>query len=328
MKTKYFFLSFFLFSLVASAQDINQDLIVHYSFDGTYNDVSGNGRHATNAGTSFSPDRFGNPDSAISFDGVDDYIILPNIAELKPDLPISFSFWVKYNNLNTSDTDLFNTSFEDDRNSGVYLTLQASTGNYAVGFGDGSATYSSSTRRSFVSNSPAIPNQWNHVVIVIASATNMNIYVNCEDNGGVHSGSGGALYYSPFSGNIGRHDRNNNVPANYFNGALDDFKYWSRALTVAEITAEFCAGTLGDDDTDTTRIVEPKIFPNPSTGIFNIDVGTEVIDKVLVYDLQGKLLPTKKLNKAVDLSQFSSGIYVVKIITPSKIYSKRVILEK
>src|SRR5690606_36848248 len=37
------------------------------------------------------------------------------------------------------------------------------------------------------------------------------------------------------SGCIGRHDRDLGAPANYFKGAIDDFRYWNRELTVDNI---------------------------------------------------------------------------------------------
>src|SRR5690606_41697402 len=83
---------------------------------GDTNDSSINGNDGINFGATFANDRFGNPNSAIYFDGVNDYVNFPNISELKPDLPISFSFWIKYESYNSDDRDVFNTSFEEDRN--------------------------------------------------------------------------------------------------------------------------------------------------------------------------------------------------------------------
>ncbi|MBM4114082.1 MAG: hypothetical protein FJ253_12060, partial [Phycisphaerae bacterium] len=51
------------------------DLVVHYTFDGNAQDSSGNGIHATVVGAALAPDRFGAPDKAYAFDGVDDYLV-------------------------------------------------------------------------------------------------------------------------------------------------------------------------------------------------------------------------------------------------------------
>lgn len=225
------------------AQSLTDGLLLHYGFDGDTDDLSVNGNDAVNFGATFIEDRFGNPNSAIYFDGVNDYINFPNISELKPDLPVSFSFWIKYESYNLNDREVFNTSFEEDRNTGVFFNSQASTGKYAINYGDGSYAYVSSTRRTYVSNSVIDVGNWHQIVIVVNSANDMEIYFDCIESGGTYSGSGGSLQYSDLPGCIGRHDRVLGSPANYFKGAMDDFRYWDRALTDENI-AELLSSTL------------------------------------------------------------------------------------
>jgi hypothetical protein len=49
-------------------------LVAYYPFDGNANDESGNGNNGTVFGATLTTDRFGNPDSAYSFDGSGDFI--------------------------------------------------------------------------------------------------------------------------------------------------------------------------------------------------------------------------------------------------------------
>jgi len=54
-------------------------LVAYYPFNGNANDESGNANHGTiNGGATFTEDRFGNTNSALNFDGTDDYVELPN----------------------------------------------------------------------------------------------------------------------------------------------------------------------------------------------------------------------------------------------------------
>ena len=46
----------------------------YYPFNGNANDESGNGNHGTVHGATLTTDRFGTPNSAYKFDGIDDYI--------------------------------------------------------------------------------------------------------------------------------------------------------------------------------------------------------------------------------------------------------------
>jgi hypothetical protein len=53
-------------------------LVARYHFNGNTNDSSGNNYHAVNFGAQFVKDRNGNPNSALYFDGVNDYLELPH----------------------------------------------------------------------------------------------------------------------------------------------------------------------------------------------------------------------------------------------------------
>ncbi|HHZ64986.1 MAG TPA: hypothetical protein EYN51_05735, partial [Flavobacteriales bacterium] len=55
--------------------NLQNGLVVQYPFCGNANDESGNGYHCTVNGATLTTDRFGNLNSAYSFDGVDDHLI-------------------------------------------------------------------------------------------------------------------------------------------------------------------------------------------------------------------------------------------------------------
>jgi hypothetical protein len=55
---------------------VSNGLVAHYPFNGNANDESGNGNHGTVHGAKLTQDRFGNPNSAYYFDGIDDMIII------------------------------------------------------------------------------------------------------------------------------------------------------------------------------------------------------------------------------------------------------------
>ena len=69
-----------------------------------------------------------------------------------------------------------------------------------------------------------------------------------------------------------------------------------------------------------------KIYPNPLTNYINIYSNNE-ISKIEIYDLFGKKLLAKEkenLNR-FNLSQLSSGVYLVKIFSREIIEVKRII---
>ena len=68
-----------------------------------------------------------------------------------------------------------------------------------------------------------------------------------------------------------------------------------------------------------------NISPNPSNGLFNITANNEAkFKKATVYDLNGKNLFSTS-SKIIDLANYSSGTYIIKIIsTDSNVITKRV----
>ena len=106
-----------------SSQNIKDSLIVHYSFNGDAIDHSGNGFNAVNVGAISGEDRHGNADGALYFDGINDYVLLPNIPQLKPNLPVTFSFWVKTEDIDPANNRFFATDFEFDNYSGFWVLL-------------------------------------------------------------------------------------------------------------------------------------------------------------------------------------------------------------
>ncbi|AXY74005.1 hypothetical protein D3H65_08415 [Paraflavitalea soli] len=63
--------------------NLTQGLMAYYPFNGNANDVSGNGNHGLiRNGTTLTADRFGAPNSAYYFDGIDDFILVPNSSTL------------------------------------------------------------------------------------------------------------------------------------------------------------------------------------------------------------------------------------------------------
>src|ERR1017187_5713954 len=99
MKKTTLFLSFsaaFLFSNIASFAQSNLDsgLVGCYPFSGNANDFSGNKHNAVVNGPTLTSDRFGNANSAYSFNGTSDFIAINNFDSLigKAD-EVSVSVW-------------------------------------------------------------------------------------------------------------------------------------------------------------------------------------------------------------------------------------------
>jgi hypothetical protein len=74
---------------------LNDGLMVHYPFNGNANDESGSGNHGTVYGATPTEDRFGNPNSAYYFDGIDNYIEAAPIGTHGND-SFTVSYWMNF----------------------------------------------------------------------------------------------------------------------------------------------------------------------------------------------------------------------------------------
>jgi hypothetical protein len=74
---------------------------------------------------------------------------------------------------------------------------------------------------------------------------------------------------------------------------------------------------------------EISVFPNPSDGVFKIDFGEFVAEKLIIFDINGRSIfqkeiieNSKELN--IELPNRSSGIYFIYIKSKDKIVTKKI----
>ena len=66
------------------------------------------------------------------------------------------------------------------------------------------------------------------------------------------------------------------------------------------------------------------VYPNPTSGLLLIE--SNILQQVEIYNISGILIETTDKNE-IDLSQYSKGIYLVKIITNKGTALKKIILK-
>lgn len=227
-----------LFSALLFAQNLTDSLKAYYNFSGNAQDQSGYGQHGIVHNAVLTPDRFGNPNSAYYFNGNGAYIDIPTSAQMRPTtFPVSFSVWVKYSYPNSPS----GTIFQSDNYAGsadyhgYWMILEYGTAHLVMNYG-GNGPCSSGSRRSKVGNSSITDNQWHLLVGVVRGPTDMDLYVDCVNDGGSYSGSGNGLFYS--SANIAKigafHCSGSDY---YFKGYIDEMRFYHRALTQADVNA-------------------------------------------------------------------------------------------
>ena len=195
-------------------------LIGSWTFnDATANDESGNNNHGTVNGATLTTDRFGNENSAYSFDGVDDFIEVSN-GELVDQNTISISAWI------------YRTA---DGISPIYIQNDNIGKATHYLYCDGSLLcYDNYNPSGGVLTVDGIPqNTWTYVTLV-RDSDNVIFYVN-----GVNIGSGTGESRSSSADVdrtlIGARYFNDQVMWS-FNGLIDDLNIYNYALSESEIT--------------------------------------------------------------------------------------------
>ncbi|MFK8039490.1 MAG: LamG-like jellyroll fold domain-containing protein [Crocinitomicaceae bacterium] len=229
------------FQLSVINAQIENDLVVHFSFNNSYNDISSNSITGYNNGTFFTADRNGLANSAIELNGNDFVSFISD--SINVEFPITISTWVRLNSLNESNN-IFFSDTDFDNYSGFWLQTLPNTGQPVLSFGGGTSGnggISSGNRRSYISDFNLQVGVWHNIIGIIRAHNDMDIYVDCMQTTGTYSGSGPtAISYIPSESRIGSAPVTavSPIPPSY-NGFIDQFAIWKRELTALELT-EMC----------------------------------------------------------------------------------------
>lgn len=226
---------FILFATTAEAQLTNGQ-VFHFPFNGNANDIGPNGLNGTLFGSpTFVTDVNGNANSAINFNGSNQYMTIPVSSTYQNTTqPITFSFWVNPSSLSSDWKPIFNLDQLTATWNGYWCAATDSW--LAIYQGDGNLAGPNSRRQASVVYSLPL-NTWTHVTGIIRGPTDMEIYIDCVQQTVGYSGSGGGVSWSNSPGGVARGSNGNWLPPGYkyFDGAVDEFRFWNRELTAAEI---------------------------------------------------------------------------------------------
>ena len=226
-----------LFAIVGAlqAQTLNDSLVGYWPFNGNANDESGNGNNGVAHGATLTSDRFGNLNSAYSFDGIDDYIVMEDTTSLNPG-NITISCWYK------------TVSFEGVGNNPIIekAFYSHTTPHFQYHIGVTGDLYTYSTKQRFASDiSIDLKDRrihtdeyfWNigewYLLSVSYDSLNYKFYVNDVLIGdSIIDGSIDSFKQDLYVGKFG------NLPS-YTPGVIDDIRIYNRALSSNEIDSLF-----------------------------------------------------------------------------------------
>ena len=304
-------------------------LVGYWPFNGNANDVSSNANNGTNNGATLTTDRFGNANSAYSFNGTSNYISTANSSTSFVN-GITISAWVKL--AGTTGTHQFFVSKGYDSNTGAaFLGYRnfLSTENEYFGkvqqLGSQSEVYSGTPLTFPMAN-------WQQVIMVFNNQT-IYLYVDGVLKSTKTFTTPLSTLNKPFI--FGCETSSDYLSHVYFaKGIIDDIGIWNRALTIDEITnlynANLCYQSSFIINTGLLSYNPPTynntitIYPNPANDHITIDCGT--IANVVGYHIEiatslGQVVFNQPMNTqqyTVALNTWSGqGIYFVKVYDAS-----------
>ena len=162
MKKKILSIACVLVSAITFAQIPTDGLVAHYPFSGNANDESSNSNNGVVNGATLTTDRFGNANSAYSFDGVDDWIDCgSSILGVTTSNSLTINAWIKVPTTLVSSTII-----------AKYENLNASNSNYALIYDVKNNRCRSIGRGTdFVETTSLVTEKWVMVTAIFAQGT-------------------------------------------------------------------------------------------------------------------------------------------------------------
>lgn len=310
---KRLFLAFFaciLMNVTCFSQSPTTGLIGYWPFEG--NAVENYFYYpATVDGATLTTDRFGSPNSAFYFDGINDFILSNESLFLTN--KVTVSCWVKFTD--TLGTMLFLARYSSWDDHGFIIGKNAPGQLYFAGR-DGNNEYNSSplSKESFADD------QW-HFLVGVCDVTIWSLWVD-----GVFEGSDTTdhtvvnLETNGYSMCFGKEYGSNSL---HYQGFLDDIRVYNRALSDSEIQAIYQDNTSGIAD---QRNDICTIYPNPASDklrFVNINP-----DHVKIYNSQGQLVLNDIIetdSRVVDVSSLPIGLYYLEASEGALLYNQKFI---
>jgi len=207
------------------AQNLSNGLVAKYLFAGNYADSSGNGLNMTNYNVTLTTDRFGNQNSAGSFNGSNAYLQLSNANAMKNN-NFTFAAWVRFSTLPGNGQ---NRYIVQVGTSSVDHGLDV-TNNYINWTGMNVFSYNGSSN-VYASGQAGLPqtNRWYHIVGTRSNSA-LIYYLDGVKIAQYNINNVNPAYDQNILMNIGK--RNSGF---YHHGLIDDVYIYDRALSPNEI---------------------------------------------------------------------------------------------
>jgi gliding motility-associated-like protein len=226
-----FLLFFLIIQLAMNQQLLSQvstvGLVAYYPFNGNSKDESGHGNDGFNNNAVLTYDRFGKADCAYTFNGIDQYIMVPSADILEISGPISMCAWFKTREVKSYAGIVCKAPSEEPR-SGYILCVDNNDKARVFFVNDHRVNEKFGTIASDMSLNDDI---W-HFVVSVYDGSQALLYIDGKLNAKVNYTWGMQKTKDPLL--IGW-DRNTYLSDRFFEGEIDEVMIYNRALNAKEI---------------------------------------------------------------------------------------------
>ncbi|MCG8575764.1 MAG: T9SS type A sorting domain-containing protein [Flavobacteriales bacterium] len=259
--------------LASYAQIPTDNLEAYYPFNGNANDESVNSNNGVVMGATLVADRFGNPASAYSFDGINDYIAIDD-PTWASNFEGSYSVWASFDNL-SGRNHILGKQGNGSSPGPFHETIETGTLGDRFWFRAYDSDGGFPELEVDVPSVPLVVDEWYHLVFVVSATEGTSLYINgVEVVGDFGSGSAASTYwFQDFMGTntewqIGTTKQYFDEIDSPTDGYLDDIRIYSDALTDCEVWALYLEG-MEEDLMETEEIElcegEDYMFPDGTT---------------------------------------------------------------
>ena len=319
-------------------------LIAYYPLNNDTKDYSGNNNDGINNGATLTTDRFGNQNSAYSFNGTSNYFQFSDNKLPTGNSNRSFSMWIKYHKPNSYWASLLYYGTATLKGEHNLLLINQ----------NGILDFDYFNLNSITTDSVVKQNEWYHLVYIFDNAIGTQIYINgklqdlsigkialnTNNINSINTTSNGSMY-------IGRSSQISAYPY-FFKGSIDDIKIYNRALSQTEINSivneNVCISNI--TVTDTLKISSisginelpenfglVKVYPNPTKDVINIVASNPSSNySIQIVNNLGTVVYTGSLSNPssqVNLNTLGKGMYYIKILDISNnvLDTRKLVLE-
>lgn len=286
----------------------------YYPMDGDVKDYSGNGHNASASGIQLTADSRGQPNKAYKFLGSNSLVDVPNVASLNFQNQITLSFWLELDQVPAESYVLSHGSYQQRWKVSV---IPNSKIRWTVN--------STNSITDLDSSFPIQLSKFYHFTVVYTGYS-MELYI----NGVLNSFRADTGLINTAIDDITFGQETSSVSKYSLFGTLDEVRIYDKALGPNEIvTLPTRWNTVTDVQPNQDQQI--TIYPNPSSGVINVNGINQSVSSVSFIDMTGRSMSASSFDQDANgllkiyFKSTSTGILILKIETTTGVIFKKLL---